>query len=67
VHPYFHIFFEMADGSYLAFFDLLDGKSYVPDPGTPSWVNHIAMDVGSIEALREAKVALEGKRPANTG
>jgi len=57
--PYFHIFFELADGSYLAFFDLLDGKAHAPDPATPEWVNHIALDVGSKEALREAKSALE--------
>ena len=30
--PYYHIFFELADGSYVAFFDLLDGKGYTPDP-----------------------------------
>lgn len=50
-HPYFHIFFEMADGSYLAFFDLLDDKGYTTNPETPSWVNHLALEVSSYEDL----------------
>jgi catechol 2,3-dioxygenase-like lactoylglutathione lyase family enzyme len=59
VYPYCHLFFEMADGSYLAFFDLFDGKAYVPDPATPSWVNHLALRVSTRSALDEAKVRLE--------
>jgi glyoxylase I family protein len=33
--PYFHIFFELGDGSFLAFFDLLDETAYAADPNTP--------------------------------
>jgi catechol 2,3-dioxygenase-like lactoylglutathione lyase family enzyme len=58
--PYFHIFFEMGDGSYLAFFDLLDGKGYEHDPGTAPWVNHLALEVSSRQALIDAKARLEG-------
>jgi catechol 2,3-dioxygenase-like lactoylglutathione lyase family enzyme len=57
--PYLHIFFEMAQGSYIAFFDLFDGKGTAPDPDTPAWVNHLALQVDSREALLEAKARLE--------
>ena len=36
--PYVHLFFRMKDGSFVAFFDLGDGKASVPDPATPGWV-----------------------------
>jgi len=57
--PYVHIFFEMADGSYLAFFDLGDDTAADPSPNTPQWVNHIALRVGSMEEVLEAKRRLE--------
>jgi catechol-2,3-dioxygenase len=49
----------MADGSHLAFFDLGDNVAAAPSPNTPSWVNHIALRVDSIAALRTAKARLE--------
>lgn len=58
--PYFHLFFEMADGSCVAFFDLFDGKITARDPETPRWVNHLALQVGSDEELLDAKQRLEG-------
>jgi catechol 2,3-dioxygenase-like lactoylglutathione lyase family enzyme len=57
--PYVHIFFEMRDGSYLAFFDLGDGTAADPSPNTPAWVNHLALEVSGEEALLEAKRCLE--------
>ena len=57
--PYVHIFFRMADGSHLAFFDLGDDVAAAPSPNTPSWVNHIALRVDSLDALRAAKARLE--------
>src|SRR6188768_1993972 len=57
--PYVHIFFRMADGSHLAFFDLGDDVVAAPSPNTPAWVNHIALQVESLAALREAKARLE--------
>lgn len=56
---YFHIFFEMGDGSYLAFFDLLDDKAGEPDPTTPPWVNHIALEMPTRGDLESAKDRLE--------
>jgi catechol-2,3-dioxygenase len=57
--PYVHVFFRMADGSHLAFFDLGDDVAAEPSPNTPEWVNHIALRVDSIEALRLAKARLQ--------
>ena len=57
--PYVHIFFEMADGSYVAFFDLGDGEITQRDPGTPRWVNHLALEVADEAALETAKARLE--------
>jgi catechol 2,3-dioxygenase-like lactoylglutathione lyase family enzyme len=57
--PYVHIFFRMTDGSYIAFFDLGDNVKAEPSPNTPAWVNHLALRVDSIEALRSAKARLE--------
>ena len=57
--PYVHIFFQMRDGSYLAFFDLGDDVIAIPSPNTPEWVNHIALRVDSTDDLRSAKTRLE--------
>ena len=39
-----HIFFRMADGSYVAFFDLGDDTAAEPSPNTPAWANQIALE-----------------------
>ncbi len=57
--PYVHVFFEMGDGSFIAFFDLGDDQASDPSPNTPSWVNHLALRVGSPEQVRQAKQRLE--------
>jgi catechol 2,3-dioxygenase-like lactoylglutathione lyase family enzyme len=57
-HPYVHIFFRLGDGSMLAFFDLFDGRTCVPDPATPPWVNHLALRVDSRAALESAQQRL---------
>ena len=59
--PFVHLFFEMTDGSCVAFFDLGDNQSALPSPNTPLWVNHLALRVDS-----EAKVddALQRLRAA---
>src|SRR5258706_339115 len=45
-----HIFFELGDGSYLAFFDVPDGGDDSNDP-TPWWVKHIAFEGSDMKAL----------------
>ncbi|HLL19974.1 MAG TPA: VOC family protein [Rubrivivax sp.] len=57
--PYVHIFFRMQDGSCLAFFDLGDDVKALPSPNTPAWVNHIALRVGSVDDLVQAKQKLQ--------
>ena len=54
-----HIFFECGDGSYIAFFDLPSSPPVQADPNTPSWVNHIAFEVPTMEALLEGKRRVE--------
>jgi catechol 2,3-dioxygenase-like lactoylglutathione lyase family enzyme len=57
--PYTHIFFKMGDGSFVAFFDLGDDVAAAPSPNTPSWVNHLALQVPKEEQLIAAKARLE--------
>lgn len=58
--PFVHLFFEFADHSHIAFFDLGDNGMSAPDPATPRWVNHFAMAVESedeLEAMRRRLLA----------
>lgn len=57
--PYVHIFFQMRDGSYIAFFDLGDDVAAAPSPNTPAWVNHIALRVGSVAEVGQAMARLK--------
>ena len=57
--PYVHIFFQLRDGSHIAFFDLGDGEIALPSPNTPEWVNHIAWRLGSREDLLQMRQRLQ--------
>ncbi|MCW5260574.1 VOC family protein [Verminephrobacter eiseniae] len=57
--PYMHLFFEMKDGSCVAFFDLDDDTVPLPSPNTPIWAQHLALRVDSVTAVEEAKRKLE--------
>jgi glyoxylase I family protein len=57
--PYVHVFFQMGDGSYIAFFDLGDDVKPAPSPNTPSWVNHLALELETEEELVAAKKRLQ--------
>ena len=57
--PYMHIFFQMGDGSYVAFFEVPKSPPMQFDPNTPQWVQHLALDVESMEDLVEMKGRLE--------
>ncbi len=52
--PHAHLFFEMADGSWVAFFDLVDEAS-VTQEENPDWAQHLALEVDSVEVLERAK------------
>lgn len=58
-YPYVHLFFSLGDGSCVAFFDLGNSTAALPSPNTPSWVNHLALKVGSLDSLQRAKARLE--------
>jgi catechol 2,3-dioxygenase-like lactoylglutathione lyase family enzyme len=57
--PYMHIFFGMGDGSCVAFFEVPEAAPMQKDPNTPEWVQHLAMNVDSMEELEAAKEKLE--------
>lgn len=54
-----HLFFEMTDGSYIAFFDLGDNQAAEPSPNTPRWLTHLALRVGTQAEVDRAKQRLE--------
>lgn len=56
--PYAHFFFEMGDGSYMAFFDLGENEMPLPSPNTPAWVMHFAMELDSVEEVLRMKQRL---------
>ncbi len=64
---FLHIFFQMADGSYIAFFDLGDGRASAKDPATPQFVNHLALTVAGESELLAAKARLEAAGVALVG
>lgn len=51
--PHAHVFFEMADGSWVAFFDLIDEPA-VDQETNRDWAQHLALEVESVEALEQA-------------
>ncbi|MGD9941699.1 MAG: VOC family protein [Burkholderiaceae bacterium] len=55
----FHSFFQLPDGSHIAFFELPEEAPQGEDPNTPSWVQHIAFEVDSVETLRAERARLE--------
>ena len=57
--PYMHIFFAMADGSCVAFFEVPESPPAIKDTNTPEWVQHLALVVEDEEELLEKKAKLE--------
>ena len=57
--PHAHVFFEMGDGSWVAFFDLVD-EPQVDQETNPDWAQHLALEVPSVEVLEEKLAALRG-------
>lgn len=57
--PHAHIFFEMADGSYIAFFELAAAPPAQKDPNTPDWVQHLALEIDDEAELIASKHRLE--------
>jgi lactoylglutathione lyase len=57
--PYMHVFLDAGGGNVLAFFELPNSPPMGRDPNTPEWVQHIALKVGSLDELKQAKARLE--------
>ena len=48
-----HTFFQLGDGSHIAFFELPEAKPMIWDPNTPRWVQHIAFEVDTLEEVHQ--------------
>lgn len=57
--PHCHLFFEMGDGSWVAFFDVA-AEGSVEQETNPDWAQHLALEVPSVEVLDEKLAALRG-------
>ncbi|HYP85306.1 VOC family protein [Variovorax sp.] len=57
--PHIHIFFEMEDGSSIAFFECPTAPGEIKDMASPAWIQHFAFQVGSPDVLHQAKAELE--------
>ncbi|HMI17986.1 MAG TPA: VOC family protein [Sphingomonas sp.] len=58
--PHIHIFFELEDGSSLAFFEIPTRPDAMEDENTPAWVEHVAFQVDTeaeLEAYRQRLIA----------
>lgn len=59
--PYMHIFLDSGMGNVLAFFEIPNSPDMGRDQNTPIWVQHIALEVESVDSLVSAKEDLESK------
>lgn len=59
--PYMHTFLNAGMGNVLAFFEIPNSPKMGRDENTPTWVQHIALEVEDFDALVAAKEELEGK------
>ena len=57
--PYMHLFMDAGNGNVMAFFEIPNSPPMGRDPNTPSWVQHIAFKIGSVQELEDAKRRLE--------
>ena len=57
--PYMHVFLDAGQGNVLAFFELPASPPMDRDRNTPTWVQHLALEVGTVDELIETKAKLE--------
>jgi len=57
--PYMHVFFQMGDGNFLAFFELPDSPPMGKDQNTPEWVQHLAFKVADVDTLSACQKKIE--------
>lgn len=65
--PYMHVFLDAGGGNILAFFELPTRPPMDRDRNTPAWVQHLAMQVDSVDTLLAAKARLEAAGIAVVG
>jgi catechol 2,3-dioxygenase-like lactoylglutathione lyase family enzyme len=59
--PHIHIFFQLEDGSCIAFFECPKDPGNMKDLESPDWIQHFAFKVESMEVLLKAKQELMDK------
>jgi catechol 2,3-dioxygenase-like lactoylglutathione lyase family enzyme len=57
--PYMHVFLDAGMGNVLAFFEIPNSPEMGRDPNTPTWVQHIAFEVESMDELLRLKKKAE--------
>lgn len=57
--PHAHLFFEMEDGSSIAFFEVPKDPGNMRDLESPDWIQHFAFEVESVAVLEETKARLQ--------
>lgn len=57
--PHMNFFFELADGSLLDLIDVPLSKPAQADPNTPTWVQHLALEVEDMDTLLAMKGRLQ--------
>ncbi len=66
-YPYVHLFFELRDGSYVAFFDIGDELPEKVRARAETLFNHLALEVADDAALLASKKRLEAEGVAVVG
>ncbi|WP_405237603.1 VOC family protein [Lentisalinibacter orientalis] len=59
--PYMHVFLDAGMGNVLAFFEIPNSPEMGRDPNTPTWVQHIAFEVESMDELLRLKKKAEAE------
>lgn len=57
--PYMHVFLDAGQGNILAFFELPTRPPMGRDANTPAWVQHLALELASMDELLAVKARLE--------
>lgn len=57
--PYMHVFLDAGAGNILAFFELPNSPAMGRDVNTPDWVQHLALEVESVDVLLATRARLE--------
>ncbi|GHD76144.1 VOC family protein [Vogesella fluminis] len=57
--PYMHVFLDAGQGNILAFFELPTRPPMDRDRNTPNWVQHLALEVDSLDTLFATKARLQ--------